>query len=100
MRSHVQHLQEYPQLEIIRNQLTERQEDAVVEYRVYSFRQQRNGTTIRGDGFSVSDLTWIAGLALAWIYCDVGLKARAALLDHDLSVCSRSRSKLQPSLRT
>jgi hypothetical protein len=86
MRSHVRPLQGHPQLEIIRTRLSGESEDVVVEHRVYNHRRQRNGTTVRGDGFSWFDLSWAIGLGLYWWIFDLSLQARVVLLEGSLSV--------------
>jgi hypothetical protein len=84
MRSHVRPLQGHPQLEIIRSQLSA--ETAVVEYRVYNYKRQRDGTVVRGDGFGYFDLSWVVGLGLYWWIFDMSLYAREVLLEQSLSV--------------
>jgi hypothetical protein len=86
MRGHVRPLQGHPQLEIIRSQLSAETEDAVVEYRVYNYKRQRDGTIVRGDGLSWLDLSWAAGLGIYWRILDLSLQARAMLLEKSLSV--------------
>jgi hypothetical protein len=86
MRSHVRPLQGHPQLEIIRSQLSAETENAVVEYRVYNYKRQRDGTIVRGDGLSWLDLSWVIGLVLCCRIFDLSLHARVVLLDQSLSV--------------
>jgi len=86
MRGHVRPLQGHPQLEIIRSQLSADSGDAVVEYRVYNYKRQRDGTVVRGDGFSWFDLFWVIGLGMYWWNFDLNVKARAMLLENSLSV--------------
>jgi hypothetical protein len=87
MRGHVQPLQGHTQLEIIRSQLSAEIENAVVEYRVYNYKRQRDGTIVRGDGLSWLDLSWIISLGLYWWIFDLSLHAREVLLEKSLSVC-------------
>jgi hypothetical protein len=86
MRSHVRPLQGHPQLEIIRTQLSDDSEDAVVEYRVYNYKRQRNGTIVRGDGFSWFDLSCAVGLGTYWWIFGLSPHAREVLLKRSLSV--------------
>ena len=86
MRGHVRPLQGHPQLEIIRSQLSEEPEDAVVEYRVYNYKRQRDGTIVRGNGFSWFDLSWVVSLGICWRIFGLGQQARAVLLEKSLSV--------------
>ena len=86
MRSHARPLRGYPQLEIVHTPLTERQGDAVVEYRVYNFRRQNDGTVLRGDGFSWLDLVWMAALGLAWSRFELHIQFWQALHEKHLSV--------------
>jgi hypothetical protein len=86
MRGHVRPLQGHPQLEIIRSQLSAETEDAVVEYRVYNYKRQRDGTIVRGDGLSWLDLSWAIGLGLYWWILDLSLQAHVLLLEKSLSV--------------
>ena len=86
MRSHVRPLQGHPQLEIIRSRLSDAPEDAVVEYRVYNYKQQRDGTIVRGDVFSWFDLSWAAGLVIYWWIFELSLQPRVVLLEDRLSV--------------
>lgn len=92
MRSHVRPLQAHPQLEISRRQLSESAEDVVVEYRVYNFRKQRDGTIVRGDGLSWSDLAWIAGLVLTWRHTGLSAEAWEASGQQSLNVRPRGQS--------
>jgi hypothetical protein len=86
MRSHVRPLQGHPQLEIIRTRLSDASEDAVVEYRVYNYKRQKDGTIVRGDGFSWFDLFWAITLGMYWWIFDSSLHAREVLLEKSLSV--------------
>jgi len=86
MRGHVRPLQGHPQLEIIRSQLSAETKDSVVEYRVYNYKRQRNGTIVRGDGFSWFDLSWVISLELYWWIFGLSLQARTMLLEKSLSV--------------
>ena len=86
MRGHVRPLQGHPQLEIIRSQLSANTENAVVEYRVYNYKRQRDGTVVRGDGLSWLDLSWAIGLGLYWWILDLRLQAHVLLLENSLSV--------------
>jgi hypothetical protein len=87
MRGHVRPLQGHPQLEIIRSQLSAEIENAVVEYRVYNYKRQRDGTISRGDGFSWLDLSWAIGLGMYWWILDLSPQAHVLLLEKSLSVC-------------
>ena len=86
MRSHVRPLQGHPQLEIIRTGLSDASEDAVVEYRVYNYKKQRDGTIVRGYSFSWFDLSWATGLAIHWWAFELSLQARVLSLKTSLSV--------------
>ena len=86
MRSHVRPLQGHPQLEITRAQLSDASEDAVVEYRVYNYKKQRDGTIVRGDTFSCFDLSWATGLGIYWWIFELSLQARVVLLEDTPSV--------------
>jgi len=86
MRGHVRPLQGHPQLEIIRTRLPDDSEDAVVEYRVYNYKRQRDGMVVRGDGFSWFDLFWVIGLGMYWRVFEVNVEARVVLLERSLSV--------------
>ena len=86
MRGHVRPLQGHPQLGIIRTRLSGEPEIAVVEYRVYNHKRQRDGTVVRGDGFSWFDLFWVIGLGMYSRVFDLNVKARAMLLEKSLSV--------------
>ena len=86
MRSHVRPLQGHPQLEITRAQLSDASEDAVVEYRVYNYKKQRDGTIVRGDKFSWFDLSWATGLVIYWWISGLSLQARVVLLEDTPSV--------------
>ena len=88
MRRHVRPLQGHAQLEIIRSQLSADTKDSVVEYRVYNYKRQRNGTIVRGDGLSWLDLSWAIGLGMYWRIFDLNVKARVVLLEKSLSVCA------------
>lgn len=90
MRSHVRPLSSHPQLEIIRTQLSESGEDAVIEYRVQSFSRRKDGTIQMGDGMSWIDVVWLAGLVMAWRSLEVGLQARQVLLRNSISVSRAS----------
>jgi hypothetical protein len=86
MRGHVRPLQGHPQLEVIRTRLSAENADAVVEYRVYNYKRQRDGTIVRGDGFSWLDLSWVISLGLYWWILDLRLQAHVLLLEKSLSV--------------
>jgi hypothetical protein len=86
MRSHVRPLLGHPQLEIVRTRLSDASEDAVVEYRVYTFKRQKDGTVVRGDGFSWFDLFLAIGLGMYWRNFELSLHARAMLLGKSPSV--------------
>lgn len=90
MRSYVRPLSNHPQLEIIRTQLSESGEDAVIEYRVQSFSRRKDGTIQMGDGMSWIDVVWLAGLVMAWRSLDMGLQARQVLLRNSISVSRAS----------
>jgi len=97
MRGHVRPLQGHPQLEIIRSQLSADSRDAVVEYRVDNYKRQRDGTVVRGDGFSWFDLFWVIGLGMYWWIFNLSVQARVVLLEKSLSVCG---SKLKNEMLT
>ena len=86
MRGHVRPLSDHSQLEIIRTQVSESGEDAVIEYRVQNFSRRKEGTIQRGDGMSWIDVIWLAGLVMAWRSLDMGLQARQVLLRKSISV--------------
>lgn len=88
MRSHERPLQDHPQLEIRYTRLTEKPETAVVDFRVYNFRRLKDGTYVRGDGFTWVELACAAGLLTAWRSLGLSLDARATLSDGALSVRS------------
>lgn len=90
MRSHVRPLSNHPQLEIIRPQLSESGEDAVIEYRVQNFRRRKDGTIQMGDGMSWIDVVWLAGLVMAWRSLEVGLQVRQVFLRNSISVSRAS----------
>lgn len=64
MLSHVRPLADHPQFDVVRTRLSDRQNDEVVEHRVYNFRRWKDGTIIRGDGSGWLDIAWTVGLAV------------------------------------
>jgi hypothetical protein len=88
MRSHARPLSDHSQLEIVRTQLSERIEDAAIEYKVHNFSRRKDGTIQRADGLSWIDVVWLAGLVIAWKRLDMASLARFGFFEKTLTVCA------------